>query len=170
MAKKTQTSVPSTRVWYGLAVTRILLGLIFLWAFFDKLFGLGFATPAARAWLNGGSPTTGFLKNVAGPFSDFFTAMAGSPVADWLFMLGLFGIGVGLVFGVAVRLAAASGIVLVTLMWLASFPLENNPLLDDHVVYASILAVIAFAAPQQKWSLVSWWVKLPVVKTLAWLK
>ena len=48
-----------------LAAIRISLGWIFLWAFVDKLFGLGFATPSARSWLNGGSPTKGFLANAA---------------------------------------------------------------------------------------------------------
>ena len=76
------------------AVTRLGLGFIFLWAFVDKLFGLGFATPTERAWVNGGSPTTGFLSGVEGPFADFFTPMAGQAWADWLFMAGLAGIGV----------------------------------------------------------------------------
>lgn len=35
-----------------------------LWAFLDKTFGLGYATPAANAWVDGGSPTKGFLGNV----------------------------------------------------------------------------------------------------------
>ena len=40
-------------------------GFIFLWAFLDKSFGLGYATPSDNAWIHGGSPTTGFLPNVA---------------------------------------------------------------------------------------------------------
>lgn len=166
MAQKNQTSA---RVWFWLAVTRILLGLIFLWAFFDKLFGLGFATPAARAWLNGGSPTTGFLKNVEGPFAGFFNTLAGSPLADWLFMLGLLGIGVALIFGVAVRLAAVSGAVMMLLMWAASLPLENHPILDDHIIYATVLLAIAAALPQQRLSLQNTWQSLPFVKKNAWL-
>ena len=31
--------------------------LRFLWAFLDKAFGLGYATPSGNAWINGGSPT-----------------------------------------------------------------------------------------------------------------
>ena len=45
------------------AITRISLGWVFLWAFLDKAFGLGRATPAENAWLDGGSPTNGFLAN-----------------------------------------------------------------------------------------------------------
>ena len=46
---------------YLFAGIRLALGWVFLWAFLDKLFGLGHATPAKRAWINGGSPTKGFL-------------------------------------------------------------------------------------------------------------
>ncbi|MEU1390068.1 hypothetical protein ABZ444_29030, partial [Nonomuraea sp. NPDC005730] len=49
---------PVDYVW---AVARIAIGWIFLWAFLDKTFGWGFATPAGKAWVAGGSPTTGFL-------------------------------------------------------------------------------------------------------------
>jgi thiosulfate dehydrogenase [quinone] large subunit len=40
-----------------LAVFRVVLGFAFLWAFLDKTFGFGYATPSAKAWINGGSPT-----------------------------------------------------------------------------------------------------------------
>ena len=38
-------------------VLRIALGFVFLWTFLDKTFGLGFATPAEKAWVTGASPT-----------------------------------------------------------------------------------------------------------------
>lgn len=59
------TTTTSSRFasWTGLVsgILRILVGFTFFWAFIDKLFGLGFATPSERAWINGGSPTTGYL-------------------------------------------------------------------------------------------------------------
>src|SRR3712207_7355187 len=55
------TTAKATR--YVLAGLRLALGWIFLWAFVDKLFGLGFATKAENAWIDGGSPTQGFLGN-----------------------------------------------------------------------------------------------------------
>src|SRR3989344_3561195 len=82
---------------YGLALARIALGLIFFWAFIDKLFGLGFATKPENAWLAGGSPSTGFLSNaVHGPFAGLYNALSGVAIVDWLFMLGLLGLGVAL--------------------------------------------------------------------------
>lgn len=167
---KTKSNRAAEQVWYAVAVTRILLGVIFLWAFFDKLLGLGFATPAAKSWLSGGSPTTGFLKSVEGPFADVFNAMAGNPFFDWLFMLGLLGIGLGLVLGVAMRLSVTTGSVMLLLMWMASLPIKTNPVIDDHIVYIAALWVAGAALDQQKWSLAAWWQKLPQVKGSYWLK
>jgi thiosulfate dehydrogenase [quinone] large subunit len=48
---------------YIWASLRIALGWIMLWPLLDKLFGLGFATTAEKAWLTGASPTLGFLKS-----------------------------------------------------------------------------------------------------------
>ena len=123
-----------------LSVTRIVLSFIFLWAFFDKLFGFKFATLPENAWIHGGSPTAGFLTHgVKGPFADFFSSLAGSPIVDWLFTIGLLCIGVSLLTGVMLRWAGIGGAVLMILMYLATMPPENNPLFDDHIVYALLL-------------------------------
>lgn len=166
MAKQVKIS---NAVWYSLAAARLLLGTVFTWAFLDKLFGWGLATPGERAWVNGGSPTTGFLKNVEGPFADIFSSLAGQTWADWLFMAGLLGIGVALVLGIGVRIAATAGSVLLFMMWTASLPLSNHPVVDDHIVYIAVLAAICFGLPQQKISLAAWWQRLPVVKSNPWL-
>lgn len=83
----------------GLVGLRLAIGFEFLWAFFDKTFGLGYATPTARAWINGGSPTKGFLSGAIGPLQGVFNSIAGAPVVDWLFMLGLLGVGLALILG-----------------------------------------------------------------------
>jgi hypothetical protein len=41
---------------------RLSLGFLFLWAFLDKAFGLGYSTSSKDAWIRGGSPTKGFLS------------------------------------------------------------------------------------------------------------
>src|SRR3989344_8142829 len=115
----------SKEVNYTLGILRIALGLIFLWAFVDKLLGLGFATVREKAWIFGNSPTAGFLSNADGFFSPVFNSLAGSALVDWLFMLGLFLIGLALVLGIGIKLAGYSGVLLMTLMWLASLPLSN---------------------------------------------
>ena len=78
----------------ALAVLRIAFGLTFLWAFFDKLLALGFGTGKSvnpetgaevvdrfgdAAWINGASPTEGFLAFGAdGPFKSFYNDIAGA--------------------------------------------------------------------------------------------
>lgn len=124
---------------------RVVMALIFLWAFFDKTFGLGFATAPENAWINGGSPTFGFLTHgTYGPFAAFFQSLAGLTVVDWLFMLGLLFVGVTLLFRRWVTWGAVAGSVMLALMYLAAFPPENNPLLDDHVVYILVLSILPF--------------------------
>jgi thiosulfate dehydrogenase (quinone) large subunit len=156
---------------YTLAGLRLALGWVFLWAFIDKLFGLGLATPDKGAWINGGSPTKGFLGNaVAGPFEGVYHSIAGAAWADWLFMLGLAGIGIALIAGIGMRLAAAAGGLLLVLMWTAVLPPENNPFMDDHLIYAGVLAVLALTAAGDTLGLGKIWARLPLVQRLPWLK
>lgn len=155
-------TVGATRV---LALGRILVGFIFLWAFLDKMFGLGYATPAKGAWTGGGSPTKGFLSHVeVGPLQSTMRSIAGAGWANWLFMLGLLGIGVALIAGVALRLAAASATVMLALMWAAEWPLaqhtsggspsgSTNPFVDYHVIYAIVAILAALAYAGNTWGL-----------------
>jgi len=169
MVKKVTGSQYKT-AWYGLALARVLLGFVFLWAFLDKTFGLGLSTAAEKAWVNGGSPTTGFLTmgvNPESPFAAFFTGLAGNGLVDWLFMLGLLGVGVALILGIALRVAAVAGTLLMVLMWAALIPLDNNPLIDDHIVYAVVLWVIA--AGRREFSLAKAWTSLDFVKKNPWI-
>jgi thiosulfate dehydrogenase [quinone] large subunit len=159
-----------------LAVLRIAFGLTFLWAFFDKLLALGFATgrdPQSgvvdrfgdAAWINGGSPTLGFLKFGAdGPFKGMYNNIAGAAWADWLFMLGLLGIGLALTLGIGMRFAAAAGGLLYLLMWTVVLPPDNNPVLDDHILGAISVVALALLHAGNTWGLGHWWNDMPVVK------
>ena len=89
----TAQMLPSGTARYLWAVVRFCLGWTFLWPFLDKLFGLGHDTASAKAWIHGGSPTTGFLTGAAGPFAGIYHSFAGAGWADWGFMLGLVCIG-----------------------------------------------------------------------------
>lgn len=150
---------------YIWAVTRISLGWIFLWAFLDKLFGLGRATPSEGAWLDGGSPTEGFLANApTGPFQSFYNGLAGAAWADWLFMIGLLGVGVALILGIGVRIAAVAGALMLVMMWTAVLPPPNNPFMDDHLIYAMVLIGLAAVNAGAVWGLGKWWARTTLVR------
>ena len=140
------------------AVARMLLGFTFLWAFFDKTFGLGYTTTSSKAWIHSGSPTLGFLSHVeVGPFQALFHSLAGNWLVNWLFMLGLLGIGVTLVAGIALRIMAVAGVVMMLMMWAAEWPLarhnstgaltgSTSPFVDYHLIYAITMVLIACIA------------------------
>jgi len=164
----------------ALAVLRVSMGFVFLWAFLDKTFGLHYATPSAKAWINGGSPTKGFLTSVeVGPFQSLFHSIAGTWWANGLFMLGLLAIGVALIAGVAMRIAAISGVVMLAMMWLAEVPFAQftsageptgspNPITDSHYIYAIVLIVLALTYAGTTWGLGRTWARLPFVNRNRW--
>lgn len=168
-----------TETWLdrSIALLRIAFGITFLWAFFDKLLALGFHTGYNQegvldrfgpdAWINGGSPTEGFLTFAIpenNPFKGFFNGLAGHPVVDWLFMLGLLAVGVTLLLGVGVRLGAAAGALMYAFMYAAALPLENNPIVDDHLSGIIVMAVLALSSAGMTWGLGRQWRKLPLVQ------
>lgn len=177
------TGASSSRAFrYVAGVVRLSLGWVFLWAFLDKLFALGFATGrdpktgvvtrfGDAAWINGGSPTLGFLKfGSEGPLSSFYQSFAGAAWANWLFMIGLFGIGLALMLGVAMRIATVSGVALLVLMWSAVLPPANNPFMDDHIIYALTLVALMLAGAGATLGLGQAWNRLDIVQRHSFLK
>lgn len=172
---KKQTKNKNLSVYYW-ATARIALGFTFLWAFLDKLLGFGFttcrdpkteviATMCEKAWISGGSPTSGFLELATkGPFADTFKLLAGNGFVDTLFMTGLLGIGVALILGIGIRIATVSGVTLMGLMWLSMLWPENNPFIDEHVIYSIILLGILVSNKDQVWGMRNKWVRQGIVK------
>ncbi|MFE0348840.1 hypothetical protein [Streptomyces griseoluteus] len=167
---------------YALASLRILTGFVFLWAFLDKTFGLGYATASGKGWIDGGSPAKGFLDSVAaGPMESTFHSWAGDTWADWLFMLGLLGIGLAVMAGAALWPAAVAGTAMMVLMWMAEWPparhlsdgspsMSTNPFADYHVIYAVALIAVAAAGAGATWGLGRVWARLPIVRDHTWLR
>jgi len=160
---------------YALAALRLAMGFIFLWAFVDKTFGLGFATPAERAWINGGTPSQGFLNSeaVAGPLQPFFASIA-SPTSDVLFMLGMLGIGVAVTLGIGLRVSAVAGSIIMVLMYLAVWPFfantgSTNPLVNYHIIFALALIAVAATSAGNTWGFGRIWRSLPIVRSNSWL-
>ncbi|WP_329267844.1 hypothetical protein [Streptomyces sp. NBC_01451] len=179
-ADTTTAAATATRA-YVFAGLRVLTGFVFLWAFLDKTFGFGYATADGKGWIDGGSPTKGFLSGVAaGPMESTFHDWAGATWADWLFMLGLLGIGLALVSGIALRLAAVAGTAMMALMWIAEWPpakhlsdgslsMSPNPFVDYHLIYAVVLIALAVAGAGATWGLGKAWARMPFVSRNRWL-
>lgn len=174
----TATSATTAYVFAGL---RLLMGFIFLWTFLDDIFGLGYPTQSGHGWFEGGSPTKGFLSSVAaGPMESTLHEWAGAAWADWLFVLGMLGIGLALAAGIALRLTAVAGTVMLALMWIAEWPpamhlsngapsMSANPFADYHVVYAVVLIALAVAGAGGTWGLGQAWARLRFVSRNPWL-
>ena len=151
---------------------RIMMGWIFMWPFLDKLFGLGFATEKGQGWIDGASPTFGYLTFATkGPFAGMYQGMADSVIVEWAFMLGLAAIGTALLLGVMVRIAAAGGVAMLLMMYTAAaiWP-EHNPFLDDHIVYAAILVGIALTGAGRYMGLGGWWMETRLARRYRFLR
>ncbi|AKU18368.1 hypothetical protein [Luteipulveratus mongoliensis] len=171
----------SAQFWVWPAL-RIAVGLVFLWTFLDKLLALGYSTGrnpetdvvdrfGPKAWIHGNSPTKGFLsQGTDSPFSSAYESMAGVSIFDWLFMLGMGGVGVAVILGVATRIATISGVLLMLSLRLALLVPETNPIVDQHVVYGLLLVGLAALPAARRFSLATWWDRLPIVQRFAFLR
>lgn len=170
-AARQHATTASAAVQYVWAAARLALGWVFLWAFLDKTFGLGHDTTAAQAWINGGSPTKGFLAHGAvGPLAGFYHSIAGAAWADWLFMIGLLGIGLALILGIGMRVAAAAGVVLLLMMYAVVLPPANNVFMDDHLIYAILIVGLAMVGAGDTFGLGRWWKNTSLVQRYSILR
>ena len=179
--------VGSRAGWVMLSITRIAIGFYFLWAFLDKLFGLGFSVCRTTAedgtftidamcdaaWINGGRVTEGYLVyggNVNSPFHDFFVNLGGQAWTDIPFMVGLLGVGLTLMLGIGTRVGMVSGIAMLGMMYLTQMPTSTNPFLDDHIIMiVAVSAAVLLEVRYQAIGLGSWWKRLDLVQKQRWL-
>ena len=172
--------------WTALSIARILIGFVFFWAFIDKLFALGFSTGrdsktnvvtyfGPKAWIHGNHVTEGYLKSSSGPLGSFFSGLGAQRWTDWVFMIGLAGIGLALMFGIGTKVAAWSGVAMLAMMytthaWPGTVTGATNPFLDEHIVYGVTAVGIVFVELQrQAVGFGSLWRKLPIVQKNHWL-
>jgi len=168
------------RLW---GLLRIAMGWTFLWAFLDKAFALGFATGrnpdtgaidffGKAAWIHGGSPTDGALTfALRGPFQSLYSGLIGQAWIEWVYMASMLLIGTALILGIGTRLAALGGIAWMGIFYTATamWP-DNNPFLDEHVVYIIVLAGIAYVGAGRYVGLQRYWERFPLVKRFPILK
>ena len=102
-------------------------------------------------------------------FAGFYNAIAGNALINVLFMVGLLGIGLALILGIGMRVAAISGTIMYVMMWAAELPIVTNPFLDDHLTGAMTLIVLALTAAGATWGLGTWWAHQSFVQKNRWL-
>lgn len=125
---------------FYLAITRIILGLMCIYGFLDKMFGLRVSTPQA-AFINGGSPTHGYIAHAAdGPLGFLFEPLANVPMfMDIIIMTSLLLLGISLTLGIGRKLGCVLGAVMMFLFYISSFPIAEHPFLDMHLIYVFLL-------------------------------
>ena len=172
------------------AALRVYVGFEFLWAFLDKTFGLGYGTESAGAWIHGGSPASGVMFALTGPFTSFYETITGGhhvtgfspqgaplgfvPVNDWVnwvYMGAMLLIGVGLLLGVMTRLASMGAIVWMTIFYTATFfaTPRYNPIVDEHVLAVIVLVGLILANAGRYLGLGRIWQRFDFVKDRVWL-
>lgn len=150
---------------YALASVRMIIGFMLLWAFFDKMFGLGMRTQPGMGMIDGGSPTAYYLAYEAhGIFEGIWNALAGNAVVDILLMFGLLAVGLGMILGIASRLSTIGIVIMMVLMYSLSVPPLDNPLFDYHVVYALVSLAVLWFGGYKVLSLRLKWDGLPVIR------
>jgi thiosulfate dehydrogenase (quinone) large subunit len=77
---------------------------------------------------------------------------------------------VALITGIGLRIAAVAGSVLLVMMWSVVLPPENNPFMDDHLIYAGTLVLLALLNAGATLGLGRLWARTPLVRTAPWLK
>lgn len=136
----------------GLALTRILVGVIFLWAGIEKLTGaeafdaagfLKFGTLGTLGWpFVSGTPAEGTVFN---PTHDLWVSLAGNAglmgIINVLVVWGEIGIGIALVLGVATRFAGAMGTLMMLLFFVAAWNFAYG-IVNQHLAYALICATL----------------------------
>lgn len=148
---------------FALSVMRIIVGLMLLWGFFDKLFGVGYETPAGQGMIDGGSPSS-FVKYFDGPFSGLFQPLAGNMAVDVLLMAALLLIGMALILGIGMKIATIAGMLFMFMMYLLTFPPKDNPLLDYHLVYIFVLLAAYYYHTEDRYGLGKKWKQIPFVE------
>jgi thiosulfate dehydrogenase [quinone] large subunit len=131
---------------FAIALTRVTVGWVFLYAGLEKVFG---ATPfTAAGFLKFGTIGTTAEKvaegTIVNPTHDFWVSLAGNgtllPIVNTLVVFGEVAIGVALILGIATRFASVMGFLMMGLFWIAAWDFAFGV-----VEYHSVLAIVALA-------------------------
>ena len=135
----------------AIAVLRIGIGIIFLWAGLEKVFGaepfsaagfLEFATGGTLGWPFVSEPVEGAVYNpTQGFWADLAANEGAMTVVTVLVPWGQIGIGLGLIFGLLTRFSAAMGCLMMLFFFLAAWEFEHG-IVNQHITYALVTAFV----------------------------
>ena len=134
---------------YGVALLRVVVGVIFIWAGVGKMFNDGapgawtaksflkFATNGTLGWpFVNGTPDP---KTIYNPTHDFWVSLANN---DNLVVSGEVLIGVALILGIVTRFAGVMGALMMAFFFLAGWSFSNG-IVEEHATYGVVLLAIA---------------------------
>ena len=137
----------------AVAVLRVGVGIIFLWAGLEKVIGGG-GTWSAAGFLGFGSggtmgwPFVTFTDGVIyNPTHDVWVSLSTNDTAMSLINIlvpyGQIGIGIGLILGLLTRFSAAMGTLMMLLFFFAAWDIEFG-IVNQHLTYALVTFVIGY--------------------------
>ncbi len=139
----------------GVAVLRVAVGIILLWAGLEKLLGAGpngwsaagflkFGTAGTLGWpFVSGEPAEGTIFN---PTHDFWVGLAGNDAAmgivNFLVVFGETALGIALILGILTRLSAALSALMMFLFFLAAWDFQFG-IVNQHLTYMVVYLAVA---------------------------
>jgi thiosulfate dehydrogenase [quinone] large subunit len=147
--------VVDRRAQVAVAVGRIVIGIIFLWAGLGKLLGSGaegFSAGGFLEFATGGTLGWPFVaEGTEGPFNptqDFWVGVATNEgmmtIVNFLVVFGQIAIGISLILGIFTRFAATMGTLMMLFFFFAAWEFEHG-IVNQHLTYAVVtfgLAVV----------------------------
>ncbi len=153
------------------ALLRIGLGWLYVWGFVSQALGVGytndgdtwhFSFSTDAGWITSGfktSPTEGYIGSAAGGWLND-TLLDGLPtgIEDTLWIFAMGGLGLALTLGIFSRIAGWGGLALNLIVWFATFPPENNPVLDgEHFAFGFGILLVMWLQASNYWGFGRWW-------------
>ena len=139
----------------SLFLLRILAGWLFFYAGITKVLNPEWS---AAGYLKGAKTFVGFYQ--------WFINPGILPIINFVNEWGLTLLGISLILGIGVRLSSILGVILMFLYYLPilDFPYPNphSFLVDEHIIYASVLLLLASFRAGRVWGLENWCSNLPV--------
>lgn len=142
----------------AVAVGRIVIGVIFLWAGLEKLLGSGSDGFTAAGFLQFGTNGTLGWPFVSGevaqgtvfnPTHDFWASLGANgtimPIVNFLVVVGQIGIGTGLILGLFTRFAAVAGTLMMALFFLAIWDFGHG-IVNEQLLIAVVTSYLGVMA------------------------